>query len=161
MPALAKALDAETEILAGATLLSTNAPLMQQYIDTYGVSIDAFNNFALNAHRNARIKLFHALVRRRARLRWRGGAAHAQQQRLGLYRSASQYSQLQPSDRLVLRRRSARSSLRGDVEDCCEQIPRPREMHPPAARRRVTGQRATSLTIRYCAFSSVSKSGCE
>lgn len=80
-PALAKALDAETEVLAGATLLSTNAPLMQRYIDTYGVSIDAFNNFALNAQRNARTNpyaLFHALVRRCARVRWRGGAAHAQ-----------------------------------------------------------------------------------
>jgi acetyl-CoA C-acetyltransferase len=63
-PALAKALDAESEVGAGASLLSTNARLMQLYLDTYGVSIDAFNNFALNAHRNARTNpyaLFHDL----------------------------------------------------------------------------------------------------
>ncbi len=52
--ALAKALDAETETSAGATLLSQNAKLMQQYMDTYGVTVDAFNNFSLTAHQNAR-----------------------------------------------------------------------------------------------------------
>ena len=53
-PALAKALDAHTETALGATLLSQNARLMQLYIDTYNLSADDFNNFSLNAHRNAR-----------------------------------------------------------------------------------------------------------
>lgn len=53
-PALAKALDAKTETAVGATLLSQNARLMQMYMDTYGISVDDFNNFSLNAHRNAR-----------------------------------------------------------------------------------------------------------
>jgi acetyl-CoA C-acetyltransferase len=53
-PALAKGLDAEREVPAGATLLGQNARLMQLYLDTYGVSVDDFNNFPLNAHRNAR-----------------------------------------------------------------------------------------------------------
>lgn len=53
-PALAKALDAETETAVGATLLSQNARLMQMYMEKYGVSVDDFNNFSLNAHRNAR-----------------------------------------------------------------------------------------------------------
>lgn len=53
-PALAKALDAKTETAVGATLLSQNARLMQMYIDRYGVSVNDFNNFSLNAHRNAR-----------------------------------------------------------------------------------------------------------
>ena len=53
-PALAKALDAETERPTGATLLSQNAKLMQLYMDTYGVSVDDFNNFSLVAHQNAR-----------------------------------------------------------------------------------------------------------
>jgi acetyl-CoA C-acetyltransferase len=53
-PALAKALDADTETAVGATLLSQNARLMQLYMDKYGVSIDDFTNFSLNAHRNAR-----------------------------------------------------------------------------------------------------------
>ncbi len=52
--ALAKALDAETETVIGATLLGQNAKLMQLYMDTYGVPVDAFNNFSLTAHRNAR-----------------------------------------------------------------------------------------------------------
>ncbi len=51
--ALAKALDAETETPTGATLLGMNARLMQMYIDRYGVGVDDFNNFSLNAHRNA------------------------------------------------------------------------------------------------------------
>ena len=53
-PALAKALDAKTETALGATLLSQNARLMRLYMDTYGVPAEAFNNFSLNAHRNAR-----------------------------------------------------------------------------------------------------------
>src|SRR6185436_4654908 len=52
-PALAKALDARTETALGATLLSQNARLMQMYIDRYKISVNHFNNFALNAHRNA------------------------------------------------------------------------------------------------------------
>ena len=53
-PALAKALDAEIVVPTRATLLSQNARLMQLYMDTYEVTADVFNNFALNAHRNAR-----------------------------------------------------------------------------------------------------------
>lgn len=53
-PALAKALDAKTETARGATLLSQNARLMQMYMDQYDVSVDDFNFFSLNAHRNAR-----------------------------------------------------------------------------------------------------------
>jgi acetyl-CoA C-acetyltransferase len=52
--ALAKALDAETETPTGATLLGMNAQLMQCYMDTYHVPADAFNDFSLNAHANAR-----------------------------------------------------------------------------------------------------------
>jgi len=54
VPVLAKALDAQIEVPAGATLLSQNALLMQMYLDRYGVSIDDFNGFPLVAHRNAR-----------------------------------------------------------------------------------------------------------
>ena len=53
-PVLAKALDAEYEVALGATLISQNACLMQMYMDTYHVPLDAFNNFALNAHHNCR-----------------------------------------------------------------------------------------------------------
>ncbi len=53
-PALAKALDAKTETGLGLTLLSQNARLMQMYIEKYGVNVDDFNYFSLNAHRNAR-----------------------------------------------------------------------------------------------------------
>ncbi len=52
-PALAKALDAKTETAVGATLLSQNARLMQLYMDQYQVTVNDFNNFSLNAHRNA------------------------------------------------------------------------------------------------------------
>jgi acetyl-CoA C-acetyltransferase len=52
-PALAKALDAKTETALGATLIGQNARLMQMYMERYSVTIDDFNNFALNAHRNA------------------------------------------------------------------------------------------------------------
>ncbi len=53
-PALAKALDADTETAEGATLLSQNARLMEMYINQYEANVDDFNNFSLNAHRNAR-----------------------------------------------------------------------------------------------------------
>jgi len=53
-PALAKALDAETELPNGATLLSQNARLMHMYMERYGLTADDFNNFSLNAHTNAR-----------------------------------------------------------------------------------------------------------
>jgi acetyl-CoA C-acetyltransferase len=53
-PALAKALDAKTETAVGATLLSQNARLMHIYMDRYKVTVNDFNNFALNAHHNAR-----------------------------------------------------------------------------------------------------------
>jgi len=52
--ALAKALDAEVEVPQGATLLSQNARLMAMYLERYGLAVDVFNNFALNAHTNAR-----------------------------------------------------------------------------------------------------------
>jgi acetyl-CoA C-acetyltransferase len=52
--ALAKALDAETEVPTGATLLGMNARLMRMYMEKYGVSVDDFNGFSLNAHANAR-----------------------------------------------------------------------------------------------------------
>ena len=53
-PALAKALDAEREVPAGATLLSQNARLMRLYLERYGLTPDHFNHFAWHAHRNAR-----------------------------------------------------------------------------------------------------------
>lgn len=53
VPSLAKALDAEVEVPTGATLLSQNARLMQLYLDRYGLGVDAFDGFALNAHANA------------------------------------------------------------------------------------------------------------
>ena len=37
----------------GATLLSQNAKLMALYLERYGLSIDDFDGFALNAHANA------------------------------------------------------------------------------------------------------------
>jgi acetyl-CoA C-acetyltransferase len=51
---LAKALDADLEVPQGATLLNQNARLMQLYLDRYALSVDLFNDFAVNAHRNAR-----------------------------------------------------------------------------------------------------------
>ena len=53
-PALAKALDAEREVRAGATLLSKNAELMRLYFQRYRVPEDGLVNFSVNAHRNAR-----------------------------------------------------------------------------------------------------------
>ncbi|MEZ4674314.1 MAG: beta-ketoacyl synthase N-terminal-like domain-containing protein [Caldilineaceae bacterium] len=54
VPVLAKALDADLEVPTGATLLSQNARLMQLYLERYALEIVAFNNFAVNAHANAR-----------------------------------------------------------------------------------------------------------
>ena len=52
-PALAKALDAQTEVPDGATLISKNAELMQQYLQTYKVPADGLAHFSVNAHANA------------------------------------------------------------------------------------------------------------
>ena len=52
--ALAKALDARSEIPDGKTLLSQNAALMQLYLQTYRLPDDALAGFAVNAHLNAR-----------------------------------------------------------------------------------------------------------
>jgi acetyl-CoA C-acetyltransferase len=51
--ALAKALDARSEVPDGKTLLSQNAALMQLYFDTYDLPADALAHFSVNAHRNA------------------------------------------------------------------------------------------------------------
>lgn len=51
-PALAKALDADKEVVAGSNMISQNARLMQMYIDQYKVPEDGFANFAVNAHKN-------------------------------------------------------------------------------------------------------------
>ena len=53
-PVLAKALDAEQEVVNGATLIGQNAELMRLYRERYHVPEDAFVNFSLNAHNNAR-----------------------------------------------------------------------------------------------------------
>lgn len=53
VPVLAKALDAELEASYGATLLNQNARLMRLYLERHHLSIERFNNFAVNAHRNA------------------------------------------------------------------------------------------------------------
>ena len=52
-PALAKALDAQSEVPDGATLISKNAALMVQYQQTYGVPADGLAQFSVNAHTNA------------------------------------------------------------------------------------------------------------
>jgi acetyl-CoA C-acetyltransferase len=52
-PALAKALDAQTEVPDGATLISKNAELMHQYLQTYQVPADGLAHFSVNAHTNA------------------------------------------------------------------------------------------------------------
>ncbi|HEY86091.1 MAG TPA: thiolase domain-containing protein [Chloroflexi bacterium] len=54
-PVLAKALDADHETIHGATLLSQNARVMQQYMETYNVPVSVFDNFALNAHQNSHL----------------------------------------------------------------------------------------------------------
>jgi acetyl-CoA C-acetyltransferase len=51
--ALAKALDAETELPTGATLLSQNARLMALYFQRYNPPADALAHFSVNAHHNA------------------------------------------------------------------------------------------------------------
>jgi acetyl-CoA C-acetyltransferase len=51
--ALAKALDARSEVPDGKTLLSQNAVLMQLYLQKYGLPPDALAQFPVNAHRNA------------------------------------------------------------------------------------------------------------
>jgi acetyl-CoA C-acetyltransferase len=51
--ALAKALDARSEVPDGKTLLSQNAVLMQVYLQEYGLPADALASFSVNAHRNA------------------------------------------------------------------------------------------------------------
>ena len=53
-PALAKALDAEREVPAGATLISKNAELMRLYYRHYNVPEDGLAHFSVNAHDNAR-----------------------------------------------------------------------------------------------------------
>jgi len=60
---MAKSLDAEREVPAGATLISQNAGLMSAYLERYGVAYEHFVNFALNAHRNAMTNP-HALFRK-------------------------------------------------------------------------------------------------
>ena len=51
--ALAKALDARSEVPDGKTLLSQNALLMALYLEKYGLPPDALAGFSVNAHRNA------------------------------------------------------------------------------------------------------------
>jgi acetyl-CoA C-acetyltransferase len=53
-PVLAKALDAELEVVNGDTLIGKNAEIMRRYVQKYNVPEDGFVNFALNAHTNAR-----------------------------------------------------------------------------------------------------------
>jgi len=53
-PVLAKALDAEQEVVNGDTLIGKNAEIMRLYMKKYNVPEDGFVNFALNAHHNAR-----------------------------------------------------------------------------------------------------------
>ena len=52
-PALAKSLDAESEVPFGATMISQNAFLMQLYRAKYRMPEDGLANFAVNAHWNA------------------------------------------------------------------------------------------------------------
>ncbi|HFQ95449.1 MAG TPA: thiolase domain-containing protein [Anaerolineae bacterium] len=53
-PVLAKALDAEQEVVNGDTLIGKNAEIMRLYMQQFNVPDDGFVNFALNAHANAR-----------------------------------------------------------------------------------------------------------
>ncbi len=53
-PVLAKALDAEQEVVNGDTLIGKNAEIMRLYMQKFQVPDDGFVNFALNAHANAR-----------------------------------------------------------------------------------------------------------
>ncbi len=52
--ALAKALDAEKEVADGATMISKNADLLRLYLKHFDSPEDAMENFAVNAHRNAK-----------------------------------------------------------------------------------------------------------
>jgi len=52
-PVLAKALDAEREVVNGDTLIGKNAEIMRLYMEKYDVPDDGFVNFAINAHNNA------------------------------------------------------------------------------------------------------------
>lgn len=52
-PVLAKALDAEKEVVNGATLIGQNAELMRRYLKRYDAPDDALVNFSVNAHHNA------------------------------------------------------------------------------------------------------------
>jgi acetyl-CoA C-acetyltransferase len=52
-PLLAKALDTEYEVSAGATMISHSARLMRAYLERYGLPEDVLAPFAVNAHRNA------------------------------------------------------------------------------------------------------------
>ncbi|MDX1414464.1 MAG: beta-ketoacyl synthase N-terminal-like domain-containing protein [Candidatus Promineifilaceae bacterium] len=52
--ALAKALDARSEVPEGKTLLSQNALLMALYLEKYGLPPEALTGFSVNAHLNAR-----------------------------------------------------------------------------------------------------------
>lgn len=53
-PALARVLDAEHEQAHGQNMLTMNARLMERYLERYGVTRDAFTNFPVNAHANAK-----------------------------------------------------------------------------------------------------------
>ena len=64
-PALAKALDARQEVVAGATLISKNADLMRLYMERHNMPEDGLVNFAVNAHQNALTNpnaLFHKKI---------------------------------------------------------------------------------------------------
>jgi acetyl-CoA C-acetyltransferase len=64
-PALAKALDAQQEVIAGATLISKNADLMRLYMERHGMPEDGLVNFSVNAHQNALTNpnaLFHKKI---------------------------------------------------------------------------------------------------
>jgi acetyl-CoA C-acetyltransferase len=52
-PALAKALDAQTEVPDGSTLISKNAELMYLYQQIYKIPDDGLAYFSVNAHTNA------------------------------------------------------------------------------------------------------------
>jgi acetyl-CoA C-acetyltransferase len=53
-PGITKALDAELEVAAGATMITKNAELMQLYLERNNAPDDALVNFSVTAHQNAR-----------------------------------------------------------------------------------------------------------
>lgn len=59
-------LDAELETFHGATLTSMSALLMRRYMHTYGVELNAFEKFSVNAHANGSLAS-HAMYRNRLR----------------------------------------------------------------------------------------------